>query len=149
MWATPFRPDDVVRLAGRHPGARGLKRLRIAVPLVGRAVASPKETWLRLLLVDAGFPSPETQIPVVDDRGIVGVLDMGWRAYAVAAEYDGDQHRSDRRNYVKDQWRLRRMEAAGWTVVRVIKEDRPADVLGRVDEALRKRGWKGTPPTQI
>ncbi len=28
---------------------------------------SPKETWLRLLLIDAGFPRPQTQIPVFDN----------------------------------------------------------------------------------
>jgi hypothetical protein len=30
-----------------------------------------------------------------------------------------------------------------WDVVRVIKEDRPHEVIARVEEALRARGWRG------
>jgi hypothetical protein len=145
MWATPFAKADVLRLMVRHAGVRGLQALRVALPLVDRGAASPKETWLRLLLVDAGFPTPETQIPVVDARGIVGALDMGWRRRMVAVEYDGDHHRSDRRIYVKDQRRLRRMEAAGWAVVRVIAEDRPADIVERVDCALTQASSRTFP----
>ncbi|MGH3970458.1 MAG: hypothetical protein ACRDTV_20640, partial [Mycobacterium sp.] len=56
MWATPFSVEDVLLLAKRYPGARGLRRLRAALPLVDGGAASPKETWLRLLLIDAGLP---------------------------------------------------------------------------------------------
>ncbi|MBV8788866.1 MAG: hypothetical protein JOZ00_19535, partial [Mycobacterium sp.] len=63
--ATSCRVEDVLLLAERHPRARGLRRLRTALPLVDAGAASPKETWLRLLMVRAGLPAPETQIPVV------------------------------------------------------------------------------------
>jgi len=43
-----------------------------------------------LLLIDAGFRRPVTQIPVVDGWRLVRVLDMGWEDLKVAAEYDGD-----------------------------------------------------------
>ena len=33
---------------------------------------------------------------------LLAMLDMGWQQFKVAAEYDGDQHRTDRRQYVKD-----------------------------------------------
>ena len=40
--------------------------------------ASPKETWLRLLFIDAGLPRPTTQIPAVREHGrLVRMLDMG------------------------------------------------------------------------
>ncbi|SPM27691.1 hypothetical protein MMMB2_4970, partial [Mycobacterium terramassiliense] len=64
MRATPFRVGQVWLLAKRYPGARGLRRLRRALPLIDAGAASPRETWLRLLLIDAGLPAPETQIPV-------------------------------------------------------------------------------------
>jgi hypothetical protein len=140
--ATAFSAADVRRVMLRHTGARGIRQLRQVLALVDGGAASPKETWLRLLLVDAGLPRPTTQIPVADDRGIVGALDMGWKELRVAAEYDGDQHRSDRRQYVKDQKRLRRLEAQGWIVVRVIKEDPPHEVVDRVTAALRRRGYR-------
>jgi hypothetical protein len=142
MRATPFRVEDVCLLAGRYPGARGLRRLRAALPLIDPGAASPKETWLRLLLIDAGLPAPETQIPINDDWRIVGVLDMGWAKYQVAAEYDGDHHRTDRRRYARDQWRSRKLEELGWIVVRVIAEDKSADVVRRVRDALIRRGCR-------
>ena len=143
MWATPFSAEAVARVAAAHPGARGVRRLRRALPLVDAGAASPRETWLRLLLVDAGFPRPTTQIPLVDHAGNFAVLDMGWKEFKVAVEYDGDQHRTDRRRYVWDQRRSRMVARLGWDAVRVIKEDPPAEVIARVEESLRARGWRG------
>jgi very-short-patch-repair endonuclease len=54
----------------------------------------------------------------------------------VAVEYDGDQHRVDRRQYLKDIRRLEALEQMGWLVVRVVAEDRPADIVRRVRRAL-------------
>lgn len=143
MRATPFSTDAVMRLAEDHPGARGIRGLRAALPLVDGGAASPRETWLRLLLIDAGFPRPTTQIPLMDHAENLAVLDMGWEEFMVAAEYDGDQHRTDRRRYVRDQRRSRMVAGLGWDAVRVIKEDRPHEVIARVEEALRARGWRG------
>lgn len=140
MRATPFSIEDVLLLAKRHPGARGLRQLRAVLPRVDPGAASPKETWLRLLLIDAGLPVPTTQIPVQENWRLVAMLDMGWERYQVAAEYDGEDHRVNRRRYARDQQRLRRLEELGWIVVRVIAEDRPDDVVHRVREALHRRG---------
>lgn len=137
--ATAFKTDRVLELARVHPGVRGLRQLRELLQLVDPGAASLKESWLRLLLIDAGLPRPTTQIPVGADGHLIGILDMGWERYKVAVEYDGDQHRSDRRQYVRDQNRLRRLERAGWIVIRVIAEDRHEDVLDRVRQALRAR----------
>lgn len=142
MYATPFEEADVLRLAQRYPGARGLRRLREVLPLVDGGAASPKETWLRLLLIDAGFPRPVTQIPVADGWRPVRVLDMGWEIRKVAAEYDGDQHRTNRRQYVKDLRCQATLQRLGWIVVRVIAEDREDDIIGRVDDALGRRGYR-------
>lgn len=141
MHATPFSKEDVLLLAKRYRGARGLRRLRRALPLVDGGAASPRETWLRLLLIDAGLPMPTTQIPVVDGYWPVAFLDLGWEQFKVAAEYDGDHHRNDRRQYAKDQRRLRELERLGWIIVRVIAEDGPDDVISRVRGALRRRGF--------
>jgi hypothetical protein len=92
------------------------------------------------LLIDNGFPVPETQIPVCDGGDPFAFLDMGWRDLRLGVEYDGDQHRTDRPQYVKDMRRLRRINACGWEVVRVINEDRPAEILGRVYESYIRLG---------
>ncbi|MDT5116655.1 MAG: hypothetical protein QOE30_2394 [Mycobacterium sp.] len=141
MYATPFSFEDVSALAKRHRGARGLRRLGEVLPLVDGGAASPKESWLRLLLVDAGLPKPATQIPVHDGWRLVGVLDMGWQDYMVALEYDGDQHRTDRRQFVKDINRLDTIQDLGWTVIRVVAEHRPQDIVARVQQALIRRGY--------
>lgn len=67
-------------------------------------------------------------------------LDMGWPEYKVAVGYDGDHHRKDRRQYVKDMARLRMLEEMGWVVIRVIAEDRIDEWLTRVEAALLRRG---------
>lgn len=140
--ATPFSTEDVLLLAERYPAARGVRRLRSVLHLVDGGAASPKETWLRLRLVEAGLPTLTTQIPVVDRYRAVAMLDMGWPEFGVAVEYDGDHHRSDRRQYVKDQWRLRKLAELGWIIIRVIAEDSPEDVIDRVRTALLARGWR-------
>ncbi|MGB8390549.1 endonuclease domain-containing protein, partial [Mycobacterium sp.] len=124
--ATGFKVDDVLRIARCHPGSPGLRRLETALQLVDPGAQSPRESYLRLLLIDAGLPRPQTQIPVPGVDGIpVAYLDLGWEDYLVGVEYDGDQHRTDRRQYVKDIRRIEMLERMGWIVVRVVAEDRP------------------------
>jgi hypothetical protein len=142
MHATPFSTEDMLLLTKLYPGARGVRRLRAALPLVDGGAASPKETWLRLLLIDAGLPTPTTQIPVLDGYWPVAWVDMGWEMHKVAVEYDGDHHRRDRRVYRKDQRRLRKLEELGWIVIRVIAGDMPDDIIRRVHAALVARGWR-------
>lgn len=144
MRATPFAVERVLMLADRYPGARGLRQLRELLPLVDGGAASPKETWLRLLLIDAGLPIPTTQIPVHINYHLFAMLDMGWEEFHVAAEYDGDQHRTDRGEYVRGERRQRKLPQLGWLNIKVIKEDRADDVIERVYRALRSRGWRGT-----
>ncbi|WP_328363453.1 type IV toxin-antitoxin system AbiEi family antitoxin [Mycobacterium sp. NBC_00419] len=140
MRAAPFAAADVELLMRRYGPVRGVRQLRDLLPLVDAGAESPKESWLRLLLIDGGLPIPETQIPVLDGGIPVAYLDMGYRGIGLAFEYDGDQHRSDRRQYVKDLRRLPMVERRGWEVIRVIAEDRPAEVLLRAKEAYLRRG---------
>ncbi|CAJ1510325.1 hypothetical protein [[Mycobacterium] holstebronense] len=141
--ATPFSAEDVILIAKHHQGARGLRRLRAALPLVDAGAASPKESWLRLLLIDAGLPTPTTQIPVIE-RGYwpFAWLDLGWEDYKVSAEYDGEHHQKDRAQYVKDRQRQRKLERLGWINIQVINEDNPQATIRRVTEALHARGWR-------
>jgi hypothetical protein len=143
MWSSPFSAEDVLLLAKRYHGARGIRRIREVLPLVDGGADSPRETWLRLLFVDAELPRPTTQIPVHDGLKLVRTLDMGWEDFKVAAEYDGDQHRTNRRQYVKDMRALPHLEQLGWIVIRVIKEDSEGDIIERASKALRSRGWQG------
>ncbi len=143
MRAQPFSMEDVLLLAKRYQGARGVKRLKELLPLVDGGAASPRETWLRLLFIDAGLPKPSTQIPIVDEFGnLLRTVDMGWEDFGVVAEYDGDQHRTSRAQYVKDLRVIPQIERLGWIVLRAIKEDHPQYLVRRAWDALVSRGWR-------
>ena len=143
MRAQVFSIEGVMQLVERYRGARGLKSLREVLPLVDGGAASPRETWLRLLYIDAGLPRPTTQIPIVEGRGrLVRMADMGWEEFMAVSEYDGDQHRTNRWQYTKDIQSLRKARALGWIVDQVIKEDRTAEIVDRARTALISRGWK-------
>ena len=138
--ATEIKAADVELLARRYAGRRGIVRARQAANLFDPGAQSPKESWLRVVLVQAGLQRPQTQIPVLDEVGnVFAYLDMGWEEVKVAVEYDGDQHRGDRRQYTWDVRRLERLQHRGWFVVRVMSGDRPADIVGRVRAALARR----------
>ena len=138
--ATRITKQDLTRLVDRYAGARGNTRARLLIDLMDAGAESPKESWLRLVLINAGLPRPTTQIRVTDGQ-LVAYLDMGWEAPMVALEYDGDHHRSDRRQYVKDIRRAEMVDRQGWHVLKVVKEDRPTDILKRVWDALARRGY--------
>jgi hypothetical protein len=136
--ATGLYAADVAPLIARHKGARGVRQCQAALSLMDGGAQSPKESWLRLVLIDAGLPRPVTQIHVTDGHH-VAYLDLGWKQPMVALEYDGDQHRSDRQQYVKDIRRAEMVHRLGWHVIKVINEDRPNVVIERARDALARR----------
>ncbi|OBJ51936.1 hypothetical protein [Mycobacterium sp. 1423905.2] len=143
--ATGLAAGDVAELLARHRGARNIRRCRRALALMDGGAQSPKESWLRLLVMDAGLPRPVTQIKVTDGH-FVAYLDMGWEEPMVALEYDGEQHRTDRRQYVKDLRRGEMIAELGWRVIRVVKEDSPMFVIHRVRDELTRRLAPRLPP---
>lgn len=142
--ATGIKHADVLAMADRHPGARGVRRLRAAMELADGGAESPQETRVRLLLVSAGLPQPETKIEFREMRIRV---DMGWREWMVAVEYDGIQHWANRYQRSWDIERIALLEATGWAVIRVSAEmlSRPQVVVAHVQAKLAERGAYGGP----
>lgn len=138
--ATEVKMPDVEALAQRYPGRRDIRRARTVISLVDGGAQSPQESWLRLSLIEAGLPRPQTQIPVRDDSGqIFAYLDMGWEDVKVAVEYDGEHHRNDRHQYTWDIRRSEKIDRCGWIVVRVVAGDKPAEIIRRIRIALARR----------
>jgi hypothetical protein len=138
--ATDLKMADVELLADRYRGRRGIRRARVALSLVDAGAESPRESWLRLILLRAGFPAPQTQIPVYDEYGqLVAVLDMGWEQIKLAVEYDGDHHRTDRRQFNNDIRRAEVLTELDWIDVRVTAEDTEGGVIARVSAAWDRR----------
>jgi hypothetical protein len=141
--ATNFKAADVIRLAVATPRARGVRRLRSVLKLVDGGAESPQESRVRLLLVGAGLPPPETQIEFTDELGVARIrVDMGWPEWRVAVEYDGVQHWSDRYQRSWDIDRLAMLESMGWAVIRISAEmlSRPDVIIERVRSKLRAAG---------
>ena len=138
--ATDFKAADVELLADGYRGRRGVARAKQAIALFDGGAQSPKESWLRVVLIRAGLPRPRTQIPVLNEFGsAIAYLDMGWEDVKVAVEYDGDHHRNDRRQYSWDVRRSELLQRRGWIVIRVLAGDRPAEILRRVRAARAGR----------
>lgn len=138
--ATRLPMTEVAALAQRYSGRRGIRQARHALQFVDPGAESPRETWLRLLLIRAGFPVPTTQIPIRNEYGVlVASLDMGWEDLKIAAEYDGDHHRMDRRQFNTDIRRAEILNELGWIHIRVTVADAEGDILRRVRAAFARR----------
>ncbi len=138
--ATRLDLGAVEKLVARYPGRRGLVNAMRAIDLVDAGSESPRETWLRLLIVRAGFPRPRTQITVRDEYGYpFARVDMGWEHLKIGAEYDGGHHRVDPDVFANDIHRLETLARLGWIIVRVTKRDDEQGIIIRLNRAFACR----------
>lgn len=138
--ATRLTVDAIEDAAARYPGRHGLPRVGEVLRLVDPGAESPRETWLRLVVVRAGYPKPRTQVPVLNEYGVlVGTVDLGWIAHKIALEYEGTQHRLSAAQFEKDIRRYDEMIDLDWTVIRVTSRDTEATVRLRLAEAWDRR----------
>ncbi|MGH3678133.1 MAG: hypothetical protein ACRDU5_20840 [Mycobacterium sp.] len=146
--AVDLKVNDVDAIALRHPGVRGLCQLRQTLDLVDGGAESPYESLTRLLLVQAGFPRPQTQIPVLDEYGFVAArIDMGWSEYLVGVDFEGAHHWTNPKQWAWDAERYSLLPELGWIDVRATSgmvHNSPRTFLDRVGRALISRGCPKT-----
>ncbi|WP_157431530.1 hypothetical protein [Actinomadura hibisca] len=138
------RRDELRSMARPLTGYRGNKRLRTLLALGDEGAESPGESRTRLIVLKAGFPRPQTQIPVRGPCGASLYVDMGYPQYRVGLEYDGESHHSGRRARTRDMGRLRWLRSEmGWDVISVTKDvlPSPGPYLEALLTALLHRGW--------
>jgi hypothetical protein len=102
--------------AERFGGGRNIAVARELIMWVEPLTESAGESWLRLRLLDAGFPRPEAQIMIIDasDR-LVYRLDLGYRDRLLGLEYDGQEFHDAVADQVHDVARRERLASAfGW-----------------------------------
>jgi hypothetical protein len=136
-WPRPMATEQDVDAAIQRFGSRpGAVRLRRARSWMRPGSASPRETRLRLLVERTGHPAPECNgvIPLLDGDSTHG--DLVFREQRVILEYDGEQHRTDEKQFHRDVDRLNALALAGWTVIRVTRAQSPARMLQSLDRAL-------------
>jgi hypothetical protein len=121
---------------------RGTVKAVGLLDLASSRVDSPAESWLRLLLVDDGFPVPEVNWPItgIDGREQYR-LDLAWPALRIALEYDG--HEAHEGHEEADLARQADLERRGWIVVRGRREDLhdPTRMTVELRAAFARRGY--------
>ena len=120
-----------------HARRKGVVRLRQAIELAEPASESAMETRLRLVLVQAGLPRPEAQVPLHDEQGrFLGRPDLYYRPQRLGVEYDGGTHRD---SLLEDNRRQNRLLNAGFRLLRFAAADvhrTPDSVVAVVRAAL-------------
>ena len=137
--ATGISAPVVLELAERYSRLRGVRRARIALGLMDAGAQSPKETWLRLMMIDDGYRRPATQLPVTDGRHRA-FIDLGWEEPKIGLDYEGGHHLTERRTYVNDIGRYAMIEGQGWIDLRIVAEHSRSFILHRVRNAFIERG---------
>lgn len=116
---------------------RGSARLQRVVVLVDRGAESAMETRLRMLLVLAGLPRPQTQAALHDGGGrFLARADLYYPARRLALEYDGRTHRD---SLAEDDRRQNRLLSAGYRLLRFTATDvlrTPDALVAQVRAAL-------------
>jgi len=133
--------DDVKARLGQLGGAHGVKLARCALPLLRPDTDSLYETRTRLVLVDAGLPTPAVNLPVwCPSIGFTYHVDMGYEKARTGVEFDGLGH-SDRQQMDIDANRRRDLQDAGWLLISVTSTQlrRPESFIRSVQNALMMR----------
>ncbi|MEY2848496.1 MAG: hypothetical protein RI885_1161 [Actinomycetota bacterium] len=113
-------------------GARGVRALREALPQIRVGPRSRRETHARLLAVAAGLPEPELNVELFDAFGrFVAMVDIAWKRYRVALEYEG-KHHQERGQFRKDVRRREQVEDIGWRLTRATADDLTVGVVAFV-----------------
>ena len=146
--ATHAKVADIESVLTARPGARGVRQLRQTLALVDGGAESRYESLTRVLLVQKGFPRPETQIVVRDDSGrVFARIDLGWPQWCVGVDFEGKHHWTDPRQRDWDIERYTRLPELNWIDVRLtarVLHREPQIFLDRVGAALISRGCPKT-----
>jgi len=125
--------EALVAAVAARAGTWNVKRLRQMVDLVDPRSESQMESRLRILLVSAGLPRPESQVDLHDSAGrFLGRADLYYPSHRLAIEYDGGSHRN---SLVKDNRRQNLILGAGYKVRRFSAPDvleRPEIVTAQI-----------------
>lgn len=133
--------EDLLDAATAYSG-KGARRLLAALRFARPGSESRMETLLRLLMSQYGLDILELQVDVHDTEGRwIGRFDMVDRERRLIIEYDGEHHRRDRAQCLKDQRRLDSARAAGYRILRLHREDvldRPQETARRIADFLER-----------
>lgn len=129
--------EDLERTHRRFLGGRGSKRRRLAIDFADERSESPRESELRVLLIMAGLPVPESNVEIYDGSRFIARVDLFYRFARQIIEYDGDHHR-DPDQWSRDQVRRAELESLGYRMTVVTRRDfdDPTALVARIKRLL-------------
>lgn len=131
-------PEELLAAVPHWPRFRGSARLLRVLPYVRADVGSPQETQLRRTIVANGLPEPRVAHPVVI-AGITFHPDLSYPDLRIAIEYEGDQHRTDARQWDSDIRREGLFRDVGWAYFRVTRSTNMREFLDRLEAEVTHR----------
>ncbi len=136
--------DECLRRHARR-GRPGIVQVRADLELY-RRIGCPETSFedaISRLLTDAGLPEPRLQHWVITPGGRYRI-DVAYPEFRVGIEGKSKAHHLTDEAFESDSVRDANLGIAGWTVIHVtwaqLRDDH-AGVVGRVDRALRSRGY--------
>ena len=134
------RLDELHAAVKSFPHHPGIVQAREIAGWAEPLTESPGESWLRLRVLDAGFPRPVPQV-VVQGRSREYRLDLGFPepgpdGLRIGLEYDSDRWHSGPAAELRDETRRAELRALGWMILPV----RRGDVWGRRPDLERAIG---------
>ena len=136
-----FRRAVVRRLRAR-PDPRGTVRGAALWELASPRAESAPESWVRMLLIEHGFPLPVVNFSLSSLAGReLYRLDLAWPELRIAVEYDGHAAHAGREE--QDAAREEDLRRHGWIVVRARAADLsdPTRFLDELRAAFARRGY--------
>lgn len=121
------------------PRRHGLARAWSVVRDVLGDPHSEAEVLAHRLLRRADIEGWEANVPVYDEDGLIGVVDLLFRAHRVVVEIDGWAFHSDQTAFQNDRRRRNRLVRAGYRVLQFTWDDlqrRPSAVIAEIAAAL-------------
>jgi hypothetical protein len=120
--------------------------MRAALESLSDRSRSRPESLVRLALVASHLPDPVPNHSVfLPLSGKRIEIDLAYLDFKVGLEYQGDHHRTDRRQWRRDIRRGNDAVEENWSMIYVAGDDlgNLNDMVARTERRLRARGWNG------
>ncbi|MGI8521690.1 MAG: hypothetical protein ACR2K3_00030 [Nocardioides sp.] len=143
MRAFGLTTHDYRKILPRYRGRRGCVQLRELIEYAVPDAESPRESWVRMEIIDAGLPVPKPQVWVdVPGHGRAR-LDLAYRGRRVGVEYDGEEFHTSEEDKLADKERRGALRDDRWIIIVVGQHDfdgeRRDAWLRELAEALAER----------
>lgn len=115
--------QDLCAQIARYESRRGIRLLRTAIDMLSESADSAPESEIRVAILLAGFPPPRVNEEIRLSSGATLHPDLSWPELRIAIDYEGDHHRTDRKQWRSDIRRFSDLHDDGWCTYRATGDD--------------------------